>query len=380
MRRDESVNAKWYLGGVSLTLIATVVWYAGGTKETSSAFMTPPTQVVSIATDRPAPHAQPQYAKEFQVARAPVADAAVQELLDEADRLTRMARYPEWSQPLDLQGDSLEFAEHEQLQAFSSSADGEIQLRALVEKSSFDAPEPVTVRVRWSGRDAEHSASIAARVTNGKNESVALLGFAREGRAEPSLGPWHVATFTPKAVEGPNGAFTIHIVGVRDGERLKLDLPIVYNRPFARFTGQFRDTFDNGDLAVDAQIAVTQTADFRIDASLYGDAQRQPIASGSAATRTLQPGTHWMRIRFAGLILRDQGIDGPYLLRYVALTASTPNAEARTRAAQNAYVTAPYAAQAFAVEPYNDAERLAQAEDLRGRASRLASERMASNH
>lgn len=290
-----------------------------------------------------------------------------------------MSRYPAWSQPLDLEGDALALAEEEQPEAVAHSGNGQVRLQVLAERSSFDAPEPVVLRVRLTGADESASGKVAGIVKNGHGHSASLLVFEREWTSAARPTGWYVATFTPKEMEEPNGVFTVHVIGTLHDERLSVDVPIVYNQSYGQLTGRFRDTLDNGDLSIDAEVNVARGAEFSVRASLYGRLQQQALVSGSSDKRMLTPGTHWLRIKFSGLALRDKNVEGPYVLSYVALTTSTANAEARARALKNAHVTAHYSAAAFTGDPENDSEKLAEAEELLARAARVARERLAAN-
>jgi hypothetical protein len=65
-----------------------------------------------------------------------------------------------------------------------------------------------------------------------------------------------------------------------------------------------------------------------------------------------------MAIPFYGLILRERGIAGPYLVRWVALSTTTQMPNAKNRLSEANYRTAAYDLGAFTDQPFNDADLL----------------------
>lgn len=137
----------------------------------------------------------------------------------------------------------------------------------------------------------------------------------------------------------------------------------VSGRPDAELTGNYRDARDGGDLAVDAEIDVAANGRFHIEATLYSADGQRPIA-WAQHTAELSPGRQWFRLRFYGLILRERGIDGPYLVRCVALSTLSQTATAKNRLAQNAYVTTAYTATTFTDRPFDDPDLLEAADRI----------------
>jgi hypothetical protein len=98
---------------------------------------------------------------------------------------------------------------------------------------------------------------------------------------------------------------------------------------------------------------VTTAGRFHVEATLYGAGGAEKIAWAQAA-QWLEPGTHWLDLGYYGLILRERGIDGPYVLRYVALSTTTAMPNAKNRVVENAYQTAAHRAASFSDTPYDD--------------------------
>ena len=98
---------------------------------------------------------------------------------------------------------------------------------------------------------------------------------------------------------------------------------------------------------------MTGAGRFHVEATLYGPDGVEKVAWAQAAA-WLEPGTHWLDLGYYGLILRERGIDGPYVLRYVALSTATEMPNAKNRVVENAYRTGAYQATAFSDRPYQD--------------------------
>ena len=78
----------------------------------------------------------------------------------------------------------------------------------------------------------------------------------------------------------------------------------------------------------------------------------------------LDTGRHWMRLTFFGRIIRQSEIDGPYLLRFVALSTTTAMPNAKNDVVENAHVTAPFRCAQFSSAPFNDPSLLGAADRL----------------
>src|SRR5262249_7244505 len=101
------------------------------------------------------------------------------------------------------------------------------------------------------------------------------------------------------------------------------------------------------------EVDVTAPGRFHLQASLYDASGAEPVAWAQTAAE-LQPGHAWMTLPFYGLVLRERGIDGPYLLRHVALATVSTMPNAKNRLVDYAYRTASYAASGFSDAPFND--------------------------
>ena len=77
-----------------------------------------------------------------------------------------------------------------------------------------------------------------------------------------------------------------------------------------------------------------------------------------------EPGVHTIPLTFFGRIFRLKTADGPYMLRFVALSTTTRMPNAKNRLIENAYVTRLYRADQFSDQPFNDPNLLDAADRL----------------
>src|SRR5262249_20666159 len=137
----------------------------------------------------------------------------------------------------------------------------------------------------------------------------------------------------------------------------------LYSAPHAQLTGNYRDSAAHGDLVVEAEVEVVQAGRFHIEGSLHtADGSARPPRSPAAPDPA--PGRDRMGMDFYGLILNEAHVDGPYLLRYVALSTTTSMPNAMNRLVENAHVTAAYRASSFTDQPFNDPSLLDAADRL----------------
>jgi hypothetical protein len=131
----------------------------------------------------------------------------------------------------------------------------------------------------------------------------------------------------------------------------------------ASLTGNYRDAAEEGDLFIDAEVAVKTAGRFHLEATLYSKDGLQPIGWAQHSAE-LPTGTHWLRLRFYGLILHERGIDGPYLVRSLALSNLTQLPVVKNGIARNAYVTGAYSARNFSDRSFDDPDLLEAADRI----------------
>jgi len=299
--------------------------------------------------------------------------AAIVDLEQEAERLEAMARYPQWSQPLDLIGDPIAAAEFD-VPSARSAGDDDLVLTIAAERATFAAPDPIIVRARLSKAGFGVPAQVTGKLFDGLSGPVMEVHFTPGAgvRAVSDAAREYHASFIPPLHARSSAGYTLRVdAQTAEGARRSATLEFVYHRPATKLTGRFADRVENGDLVIDVEVAGDASANVRLEGSLYdSDGVRQVAwAVSTAGARGA-----WLPLRFHGLILRDQQVSGPYLLKFVSLTEQTNDAEARGQPLENAYLTRAYDASAFDGDAANDAELLNEAAVLRERVARLQHE------
>lgn len=148
----------------------------------------------------------------------------------------------------------------------------------------------------------------------------------------------------------PEGIYKVvvdsDIAGLRDAVAFTLSAET------GRYTGAMRDSLTaEGNLLIEAQVEVPRAARYYFRASLYND-PASPIGSTQYAAE-LAPGRHWVPLEFYGLMIRDTGQDGPYLVKQLSL-ARVAVPLARGGVFEAGYYTERYRLTQFTDAPYRE--------------------------
>jgi hypothetical protein len=292
---------------------------------------------------------------------APKAVAAVG--LQAAAEYRRRARYPRSAQPLtDDEKDPI--ARDREVSAVESRGQNGVEptLRVFPAASGFEAPEPAVVFAELTVRGRPAVArEIHATFTTEDLIPLGEVAFHDDGNdGDAAAGDGRYTAVVDGAQLGTKLAtsYLVQVVArVAGDEERKGAASFLYSSPHARLTGTYRDALVDGSLHVGAEIDVTEAGRFHLEATLYGPDGVEKIAWAQAAD-WFEPGPHWLDLAFYGLILRERGLDGPYVLRFVALSTTTEMPNAKSRIVENAYWTQPYAAASFTDRPFDDPQLL----------------------
>lgn len=122
-------------------------------------------------------------------------------------------------------------------------------------------------------------------------------------------------------------------------------LTFTLTEPDIELTGEYKDSIDNeGRLIIQAQVLASTSSQFYIQASLYSGTQ-VPIGVTQSSTQ-LNPGLHWLPLSFSGLMIKDAGESGPYVLKNVSL-AKVTMPMMRAPLIQPGFITESYALDEF---------------------------------
>ncbi len=278
---------------------------------------------------------------------------------DAAAEYRRRARYPRSAQPL-LTNDADPIVRDREVSAVESRGrnGAEPTLRVFPAAMGFESPEPAVVYAELTMRGRPVSAKeIRGTLTTEELVPLGDVLFHDDGVGGDAVagdGRYTVVFPGDKLGGALSKSYLVQVEATLAGdEPRKGAASFLYASPDAHLTGNYRDVVVDGSLVVGVEIEVTSAGRFHVEATLYGPDGVEKVAWAQAA-QWLEPGTHWLDLGYYGLILRERGIDGPYVLRYVALSTTTEMPNAKNRVAENAYRTGAYQATAFSDRPYED--------------------------
>jgi hypothetical protein len=323
------------------------------------------------ATPDPAPAPAPKVASP-EPPRAVLPPAALAR--DTAADYRRRARYPRSSQPLAPDEDPI-VREREVTPIRERGPGGEEPVLTIFPlRPGFEAPEPAVVLAHLSVGETKVAArEIRATVTTEDLVPVADLVYRDDGSEGDALADDRVytAAFAP-GDEALARSYLVQVTAVGFGNvERRAATSFLYSSPHAHLTGYFRDALVGGSLLVSAEVEVRVPGRFHLEATLADGAGVEALAWAQNALE-LTPGLHWIPLAFYGLILHERQVDGPYLLRAVALSTATQMPNAKNRLLENAHRTQAYRAAAFSAQPFEDPELLDAAERLEQNQAGLA--------
>jgi hypothetical protein len=281
----------------------------------------------------------------------------------------RRARYPRSAQPL-LTDEADPIVRDREVSPVESRGRNGVEpiLRVFPAAMSFESPEPAVVFAELTMRGRP----VAAREIHGTltTESLEQLGavvFRDDGQGGDAVAGdgRHTAVLPGEALGGRlSTSYLVQVVAVLGGDDDRRGATsFMYASPHGQLTGNYRDALVDGSLVVGVEIDVTEAGRFHVEATLYGPGGVEKVAWAQAA-QWLEPGTHWLDLSYYGLILRERGIDGPYVLRWVALSTTTEMPNAKNRVVESPYATGPYSVTAFTDQPYDDPDLIEAARRL----------------
>jgi hypothetical protein len=230
-------------------------------------------------------------------------------------------------------------------------------------RTGFEAPNPVVIYA-YLVRNGEKvdAREIRGEVRSQDGTTLANLAFSEDGRAGDAVANdfLYTAVLTPTGDDGIallKGAQLVEArARTRGDEERVATTGFLYSVPKAHLTGRFRDAMSDGNLAVEAELVVAEAGRFHLEATL-ASANGTPIAWAQQAME-LGPGTAWMTLTYWGLVLRERGVDGPYVVRPAPLSHTGRCRTRRTTCSSLPCLTLPYAAAQFSDKPFNDPDLL----------------------
>jgi len=281
----------------------------------------------------------------------------------------RRARHPRSSQPLDDGPDPLE-RDREVTPITARGPNGEDPtLTVYPLATGFEDPEPAVLHAHLTAGGRRVGArAIHGTVVTEALEPIGEIAFRDDGSGGDATANDRVYTAVfvpgPEAVPALSRSFMVQVVATtRADDERRAATSFLYSHPHAQLTGNYRDAVVNGSLEIGVEVEVATAGRFHLEATLYDAAGSRKIAWAQAAD-ALEPGRHWMALPFYGLILRERGVAGPYLLRWVALSTTTRMPNAKNRLSEARHLTAPYDLARFTDRPFDDPALLDASERL----------------
>jgi hypothetical protein len=279
------------------------------------------------------------------------------------------AQYPRWSQPLAPGEDPiLRDREVSPVSARGPRDDGAV-LTVLPDQIAFEAPDAILLYAYLTANGERIGArSIGGEIVTESLTPLVPLTFGDAGTDGDAIAGDHIYTalYQPAAgqMSGLSESFLARVTAFsEEGEEIRAGTSFQYSNPDAQLTGNYRDRLEDGSLVIEAEVEVRNPGRFHLEGTLYDGAAANPLAWSQDAAE-LTPGRQWLRLSFFGRILHERGVDGPYLLRFLALSTATTMPNAKNRLVENAFVTGHYAAAQFSDAPFNDPDLLEAASRL----------------
>jgi hypothetical protein len=287
-----------------------------------------------------------------------------------ANEYRRLAQYPPWSRPFNEEGEDPILRDRAVSPISAAGPNGEQPILVVFpDQVSFEAPDAVLLYAFLSVDGSRvPAASISGTIMSESLQPLATLAYADDGSGGDRVPGDAIYTvrFEPGADFAPqlSESFLVRVVAqTTDGDERLAATSFLYSNPHARLTGTYRDEILNGSLVVDAEVEVIHPGRFHLEATLYSQDGRRPVGEAHTATE-LGTGRQWMRLTFFGRVITQSGVEGPYLLRFVALSTTTAMPNAKNRLVENAYVTGPYRVAQFSDAPFDDRDLLDAADRL----------------
>jgi len=282
----------------------------------------------------------------------------------------RQAQYPPWSRPFNEEGEDPILRDRMVSPITAAGPDGAQPILVVFpQETSFEVPDPVLLYAYLSVNDTRvPAASIAGTLLTGDLQPLAELAYTDDGTGGDQVAGdfLYTARFEPGPDFAPelSESFLVRVVAeTTDGEPRIAATSFLYSNPHARLTGNYRDAIVDGSLVIDAEVEVLRPGRFHLEGTLYDRDGRRGIGEAHTAGE-LPLGRQWMRLTFFGRLITESAIDGPYLLRFVALSTTTAMPNAKNRVAENVHVTGAYRFAQFSSAPFEDPDLLDAADRL----------------
>ncbi len=282
------------------------------------------------------------------------------------------ARYPAWSRPVEAgRPDPVRTGRIPARHSLAGAGGEAPELTVWSAATSFVSPEPVVLHATLEapGRSPLRGAAVTGRVIAPSGAALGDVVYHDDGVAPDERADDGVYTalyeLAPEAVPERAASYLVEVLAsLPEGGTRATSSGFLYSNPWARLTGAFRDEVRDGNLVILAEVDVSRAGRFHLEGTLArpnGD----PIGWAQAATE-LAPGRRWIELSFYGLMFRERGATGPFVLDSVTLATTGGMPNALGPVLETAHRTRAYPVRRFAATPFGDASLLQAAERLDG--------------
>ena len=307
--------------------------------------------------------------------------AAAQELpkpgalaLETARAYREQARYPESSRVIKVgEADPVRVKRTPTKQSRRGPGGAGPELSVWASAVSVEVGKPIDLFAELLADRPVLPLEVTAEIAGSAGEIVAQVSYRDDGRTpdrRANDGIWSARLKMPAGLE-PDGAAPYMVratARLLDGDLRQAAGGFLYSNPSARLTGRYRDAVRNGNLVVSAEVEVKETGRFHLSGTLYSLAG-DPIGTAQAAAN-LEPGRHWIRLSFYGLMFHERQVAGPYRLGSVALATTGRMPNALNDLVVNAHVTKGYKLGVMTAAPFAEPKLLESAARLEAEAVR----------
>lgn len=256
------------------------------------------------------------------------------------------ARYPTFNKRFEESSKDPVLARYEVYERATEAEDHKSTLTIWSDKKFYLPNETVTVFARMENEYGETiKTRFAGQVIFDETRNLGPVSFVASANNGPAQGQIDMSTG-----RFDEGIYKVLIVN--QFNELADAVTFTVSKPMAQLTGNFREQLNaNGDLLIDAHVKVEQSNRYYLEASLYSSTN-DAIGTTQYAAQ-LEVGEHWIPLEFYGLMIRDAGEPGPYLLKHISL-AKVAMPIQRAPLQDLEFYTQAYTLDELGSEPYKD--------------------------
>lgn len=294
--------------------------------------------------------------------------------LETAREYREQARYPESSRALKVgEADPVRVKRTPTKQSRRGPEGAGPELSVWASAVSVEVGKPIDLFAEFLTVEPILPLEVRAEIAGPAGEIVAQVAYRDDGRTpdrRANDGIWSARLVMPAGLE-PAGAEAYMVratARLLDGDLRQAAGGFLYSNPSARLTGRYRDAVQSGNLVISAEVEVREAGRFHLSGTLYS-LSGEPFGTAQAAAN-LEPGRHWIKLPFYGLMFHDRKVAGPYRLGTLALATTGRMPNALNDLVVNAHVTKGYKLGIMTAAPFAEPKLLESAARLEAEAMR----------